>query len=45
MLIEIPALLCDAGIASAALVAVSGAIAAGVTMIDYAFDRVKQREN
>ena len=42
MIMEIPALLCDATTTSAALAIVSGGIAVGVVLIDIAFDRVKE---
>lgn len=41
MIVEIPALLVDSCTVGGALVIVSCALAAGVTMLDYAFDKVK----
>ena len=42
MLIEIPAMLLDAGLLSAGIAVVAGGIAVAVLMIDYAYDRVKE---
>ena len=42
MLIEIPAMLLDAGLLSAGIALVAGGLAVAVLMIDYAYDRVKE---
>ena len=42
MLIEIPGMLLDAGLLSAGIAVVAGGLAAGVLLLDYAFDKVKE---
>ena len=43
MMIEIPTLVLDSGAAAVAITLIGGAFAGVIIMIDYAFDRVKER--
>ena len=42
MLIEIPAMLLDAGLLSAGAVVVAAGLTVSVLLLDYAFDKVKE---
>lgn len=42
MIVEIPVMVIEAGVASASLLLVGGGLAGAVLMIDHAFDKVKE---